>query len=290
MFNIFNKKTEPKLNTELEKSFKSKLMDAFGRIRQDIFQIDSGLRNSKEDIEKLKQWVEFLNQNQQNIVRSNESLSKGIYDIHASHSRLHEERSKHRSELEKAKLGLENRHEIVRSELSDMRELMEKHAHNLSISKESEGKLKEEITDLKRNYAEIMAIYEEKHQKVSVENLELRKKLAEIEDKLEEIGKKEILEPEIREERQIMPKKSFQSHILSRIMPNRRNYVLKEIMDLIKTNKYSTKEIEEIIVREKSLCGRTSFYSYLRELKANGSIDHSNIGDRLILVATKHEK
>ena len=82
------------------------------------------------------------------------------------------------------------------------------------------------------------------------------------------------------------PQSSFQRHIISRVMPNRKGYVLKFILDLIKENQYSTKEIEEVVVGEKQLCGRTSFYAYLKELKLKGRIAYAEIDERSILVCT----
>jgi hypothetical protein len=79
---------------------------------------------------------------------------------------------------------------------------------------------------------------------------------------------------------------SFQRHIISRVMPNRKGYVLKFILDLIGENKYSTKEIEEMVVNEKQLCGRTSFYAYLKELKLKGRINYAEIDERMVLINT----
>jgi phage shock protein A len=78
----------------------------------------------------------------------------------------------------------------------------------------------------------------------------------------------------------------FQRHIMARVLPNRKGYVLKFILDLISENKHSTKEIEEIVVNEKQLCGRTSFYAYLKELKLKGRISYAEIDERSVLVNT----
>ncbi len=79
---------------------------------------------------------------------------------------------------------------------------------------------------------------------------------------------------------------SFQRHIISRVMPNRRGYVLKFILDLAGESKYSTKEVEEIVVNEKQLCGRTSFYAYLKELKLRGKLNYADIDERTIIIRT----
>ena len=79
---------------------------------------------------------------------------------------------------------------------------------------------------------------------------------------------------------------NFQRHIISRVMPNRKGYVMRFILDLAGENKYSTKEVEEIVVNEKQLCGRTSFYAYLKELKLRGKLNYADIDERTILLRT----
>ncbi|MFC1741035.1 hypothetical protein ACFL3V_00675 [Nanoarchaeota archaeon] len=85
---------------------------------------------------------------------------------------------------------------------------------------------------------------------------------------------------------QMPPQTTFQRHIMSRVLPNRKGYVLKFIIQLISEGKYSTKELEEAIVNEKQLCGRTSFYAYIKELKLKGRIGYAEIDERTILVNT----
>lgn len=83
---------------------------------------------------------------------------------------------------------------------------------------------------------------------------------------------------------------SFQRHIISKVMPNRKGYVLNFILDLAAESKYSTKEVEEIIVNEKQLCGRTSFYAYLKELKLRGKLNYADIDERTILIRTDRQE
>ena len=59
---------------------------------------------------------------------------------------------------------------------------------------------------------------------------------------------------------------------------------------LISENKYSTKELEETVVNEKQLCGRTSFYAYIKELKLKGRIGYAEIDERTILVNTDSQQ
>ncbi len=73
-------------------------------------------------------------------------------------------------------------------------------------------------------------------------------------------------------------------------MPNRKGYVLKFILGLIHDHNYSTKELEEVVVNEKQLCGRTSFYAYIKELKLKGRINYAEIDERTILVSTESQQ
>ena len=73
-------------------------------------------------------------------------------------------------------------------------------------------------------------------------------------------------------------------------MPNRRGYVLKFILNLASESKYSTKEVEEIVVNDKQLCGRTSFYAYLKELKLRGKLNYADIDERTIIVNTDSQQ
>ena len=55
--------------------------------------------------------------------------------------------------------------------------------------------------------------------------------------------------------------------LTSAINSQRQDYVIKKILDLTEKGMYSTKQIEDFIVKEQGLCGRTTFYQYLRDLR-----------------------
>ncbi len=60
---------------------------------------------------------------------------------------------------------------------------------------------------------------------------------------------------------------NFETRILHRILKKKKPYIMQKIMESIDENELSTKELERVIVDEKGLCGRTTFYDYLRELR-----------------------
>ncbi len=64
----------------------------------------------------------------------------------------------------------------------------------------------------------------------------------------------------------------FEEKVLTRIRTKKKPYIMQKVLDIIGTQSVSTKELERIIVEEQQLCGRTSFYSYLRELRLKKQI------------------
>ncbi|MFC1722650.1 hypothetical protein ACFL0V_00770 [Nanoarchaeota archaeon] len=125
-------------------------------------------------------------------------------------------------------------------------------------------------------------------------------------ENLQNLAKSETLEPiqqqveqQIQPQAQVLPPQesrmaypdpsSFQQHIISRVMPNRKGYIMNFIKELVSEGRYSTKEIEEMVVKEKNLCGRTSFYAYLKEMKYRGKIGYADIDDRSMLVNLENQ-
>ena len=73
-------------------------------------------------------------------------------------------------------------------------------------------------------------------------------------------------EQEIREPDPKTPNKLVEK-LTSAINSQRQDYIIKKILELTEKGTYSTKQIENFIVKEKGLCGRTTFYQYLRDLR-----------------------
>jgi len=92
-------------------------------------------------------------------------------------------------------------------------------------------------------------------------------------------------EPEPGESEQ-KKKSGFEQKILNQIKPIRKDYIIQQIMGLVSKGKYTTKEIERIIVDEKGLCGRTTFYSYIKELKLKKEIEYQEKGQKKVLTTS----
>ncbi|MBN2454847.1 hypothetical protein JXB11_04860 [Candidatus Woesearchaeota archaeon] len=76
----------------------------------------------------------------------------------------------------------------------------------------------------------------------------------------------------------------FERNILAKIRHQKKDYVMDQILKLVEKGMHSTKEIETTIVKEKSLCGRTAFYDYLRELKHKKLIKYNERGQKRIVI------
>lgn len=65
---------------------------------------------------------------------------------------------------------------------------------------------------------------------------------------------------------------NFERKMLSHIMSKKKPYIIRKMLDIIGESPIATKELERIIVEEQQLCGRTSFYAYLKELRLKKQI------------------
>lgn len=81
----------------------------------------------------------------------------------------------------------------------------------------------------------------------------------------------------------------FEKNVLEHVRINRKDFVLQQMLNLAAKNTLSTKQIEKIIVDDKQLCGRTTFYDYLRELKHKNLIKTDNFGAKRALKTVQNE-
>ncbi len=75
----------------------------------------------------------------------------------------------------------------------------------------------------------------------------------------------------------------FVNRIVAMIRPQRKEYVMQKMFELIEKGSYTTKQIETIVVREKALCGRTAFYDYMKELKYRNMVRTAQKSGRKVL-------
>ncbi|MBW2964315.1 hypothetical protein KY363_02550 [Candidatus Woesearchaeota archaeon] len=367
-------------------TFSEQLAQAFGQIKNDIESINQRLDSSQSEVERLGQWIGYLNRHAQRVSDSNSKILQKFDKISENHEKLHTSHhalaASHEDVLRKAQT-LENGHQRLSEAISGSQDALkteireELHGHMkqhredaeqeirrlkawidyfstyVDRQKAKEDALKEDIAKVEHGWLESYSKLRELVNGLKSENTELKgamtSQVRDVKSELEQARnelKNTILELEttkseltaaksaientaeelqstrnLAESLKNMPKSeilpvnqpvqapiqqpeqmvqpvvqpvfqqvpaqsSFQRHILSRVLPNRKGYVLKFIMDLVKENRHSTKEIEEIVVNDKQLCGRTSFYAYLKELKLRGRITYADIDERQILVST----
>lgn len=85
--------------------------------------------------------------------------------------------------------------------------------------------------------------------------------------------------------KQQKPSTGFEEQLLQKFRQHRKEYVLQKILDLIQGEELTVNELEEIVVERKQLCGRTAFFSYLKELRFQGFLEDVLAGKRKILVS-----
>lgn len=81
---------------------------------------------------------------------------------------------------------------------------------------------------------------------------------------------------------------SFEKKLIALARPNKKDYVMQQMLNLADKKVYTTKQIEKIIVEEKEYCGRTTFYDYLRELKIKKYVKTSQLGSKKVLIEAKY--
>ena len=266
MCGLFTRKSQKSI------TFRDQLSQIFGRIKQDLAMTNSALEQNQQNVSILTKWIEYLHQNQQN-------LSQKHQDLHNSHTKLKDSQQNLNLALESRHHGSNKELELNKQELSNIKAWVKHVSSYMNSEKSKDQNLMRELETLKKQLSERFNEQNNELQTLKQENNSLRHKLEKLHtlpQKMPETHLQSIPKPELRT--------GFEQKIITRLRPNRKSYVLQEIKKLVSEAKYSTKEIEEIIVNEKNLCGRTSFYAYLKELRDKGSITYSTIEDKSVLV------
>jgi len=81
---------------------------------------------------------------------------------------------------------------------------------------------------------------------------------------------------------------ALEEKILQRFRVHRKEFIVQKIIEILDSQLIGTKELEQIVVDEKGLCGRTSFFAYLKELRLKNIVEDAWTGNRKIL-SIKHK-
>jgi chromosome segregation ATPase len=237
----------------------------------------------EDEIRRLKAWVDYFATYVDRQKGKEEALKQDLSKAEANwletYSKLRELVNGIKSENSEVKhtvSGFHSEFENVKEQLRSAISELESTKNELSSTKSSLDSTQEALENT-RNMAESIKSRQESESSAPVQQVQ------------------QPIPQQVQPQPQVFtqvspPATSFQRHIMSRVMPNRKGYVLKFMLNLIDENQHSTKEIEEIVVNEKQLCGRTSFYAYLKELKLKGRIGYAEIDDRTILVCTDSQQ
>ncbi|MFQ5474503.1 MAG: hypothetical protein ACE5DM_01575 [Candidatus Nanoarchaeia archaeon] len=271
--------------------FSTKVSDAFARLKQDISIADRRMAGNEAELSKLNQWVGYLYQSQQDLHHKHSSLSD-------KHSKLHQEHSKLSRSHSSMSKSIDLKHAQVQSDIAGVHTLTKKEVESLKAwiahfsgkidnQRDIEAKLRKDVLSIQSQLYGVLSEFRQEISNMKSENKDLKEKVSALEHE-----PKPHLVPEpktqvVHEEPVFPANNRFEQKILARIRPNRKNYVMQQILELIEDKTFSTREVEDIIVGEKQFCGRTSFYSYLRELKHRGKINYADIGEKTVLVAVK---
>lgn len=294
VLSLFKRKNNVKSVDNRLAIFTSKISEAFLRIREDISASEQRAEASDQELQKLNQWVGYLYHNQQQLSSNHSKLLDKHKELQDNHSKL----SRNHSSLSKSidlkhsqvKSDISGVHSLSSKELENVKEWIKHFAEKVDTQRDIESKLRKDVLALQTQMFGVMSELREEISTIKTENVKLHEKMEAVKtpepqmvEKIIEIEKPAPMQP-LEEPRYTPAQNKFEQQVLARVRPNRKNYVMQQIIALIEDNKYSTKDVEDIIVKEKQLCGRTSFYSYLKELRHRGKINYADLGDRTVLV------
>jgi len=231
-------------------------MGVFGRLfrpKKDIEILESNIKDSffrvSSDVQSLKTWVVHLHKAQ-----------SMLDEKHSAHRDI----SKRETDLLVEKIGrLENDQKNLSAYLSQLIDYLQKKAEH-----ESRFASKLELLKSRREIGSNLTSSEGSVRTKFVPASEHAK--------------------EVRQLPKHTAQTAFEEKLLRRIRQQRKEYVLQKMVEATQEGEFGTNELEKLIVEQKQLCGRTSFFSYLKELKIQSILEDSLVGKRKILVS-KHK-
>ena len=205
-----------------------------------------------------------------------EHLNKWVKHLYDSQNKLHKHHSEHVN--------------LTRKDVANLNQWINYlHKHR--------SELNTELRQLTRYLYETASANKElsrRVEKIEQESKELRTALRQMknqQEKASEVQSSVRTEPRTRfvsEPEYSGTKTRFEQKVVRKVMQNKRNLVLNEMLRAISSQHPSTKELEKTIVEEKELCGRTTFYSYLKQLRDTGQVtDKRNAAGNTLTIGKK---
>ncbi|MBI4738020.1 hypothetical protein HY772_00365 [Candidatus Woesearchaeota archaeon] len=284
---------------------------AFTKLRSDLSDVDVGLKNNEKQFEHLNKWVEYLyshqqvlHANQQSVALQGRELTKKHAELDRNHKKIQgsnehaiQKLSRMEETVAEAHKTISNSSQLTRKELDDIKTWLNRFSVVLEHQKTSEKHLKDDMGQLQEEIQDIFKSYKTSLSDLEDQNNVLKDRVGVVESALNKLqsGHEPVASSVFSSKSEYsLPQSSssayFEKHLIARVKPNRRPYIMNLILETVAASGYSTKEIEDIVVKEKQLCGRTTFYAYIKELRDKGKIDTASINDRQILVTMQNKQ
>ncbi len=300
VFNFFKRKQiseQPRLEI-----IRSQLATAFSRIKDDISEVNSQIVDNQSEVDKLNAWVSYLNNHSAHNKKQHRELSGKLSKLECSHKTLHESHSSAKEELHLKHGTLSKSHNLTKQEVDNLKRWVH-HFHTLfNQQKQKELVVSNQLSDLNDLFIKTIEASKSEISTLKQENVDLKSQLSKLQEShssfqrsfeesssdtessepiVNQVSRGLIAPPQVAVQSDFS---GFEKQFIRRIRPNRKQYVLDQILKMVGEQQYTTREIEDVLVSEKQLCGRTSFFSYLKELRITGKIDNATVGGRVILV------
>ena len=279
MFKFFKKNVT---NVEKVNSFPLKVAEGFSRIKQELVVSDQKFRNTSQELDRINKWINYLHNSQQTTNTNHLRLSDKHKNLSDKHSKLEKDHLNHSrtTDLKHNAVSAEMNalSNIASKDLSNMKEWITYFSKKIESYRYSEHKISQDISSLNQQLTNGFEKFSKEINELREENHALKSMLVKAKSTPVPV-QTTILRPKIP-----INENKFEKHVLSKVRTNRKGMILSRILEFAQDGKHSTKDIEEIIVNEKQLCGRTSFYAYLKELRNTGKVKNVEVGDRIVLL------
>ena len=265
------------------KSHKSEVSEALGTHKEDLKKaLESRQNLTDEEVERLKRWTSYYMKISEGNDDQRKALEAELGTLRASLSESTQESKSTISTLRGDNLALKQQLNTVSQQIENLRSGLDFAKSELSETKDELENTRSDLENTQKNIENLRNLSESESLR-PVEQPQVQ----------QSVPQNQVFEPQQPQIQQFQPPAQhspFERHIISRVMPNRKGYIMRFIVDLASEKKFSTKEIEEITVKEKNLCGRTSFYAYLKELKIRGRLGYATIDERSIVINLEQQQ
>ena len=296
---------------------RNQIKTAFTRIKYDVSDINSQLIENKAELHRLNAWVDHLNKSSSSQNSNHSEVSNQLSVMKKSHHDLNQKHAELSSALNSTHSNLSGEHNLTKQDIHNLKQWINHFAQLFQQQRVKESNLRTELTQVQNLFESTLDNHKSELSNIKTENESLKQQIVEIQESFNSQPDSDFAdEPErvvsqiaqvqpqfsqsvpqqvptlnIPSQPQIIPHayqsdlaSGFEKHFMRRIRPNRKHYVMEQILKMASEQEFTTREIEDVIVGEKQLCGRTTFFAYLKELRITGKIDNAEIAGRTLVI------